>query len=161
MCDGRWGWTEEHQQLNVASIPARFSFNLAGSGTTRVSHVYSTWKRKFLGSWNIPKRFLHPKKTPLNFLLPLRTDRILIFVLGFFVCLFKWSFEWRFLFLFGWFVIFHSIKIVTSLCSCHLPFVLFLFLPRLDFGWFFFLMCSWCEFILAMHLMSLASVTSG
>lgn len=147
MCDGRWGLAEEHQQLNVASIPARLSLGSAGSGIAHISHAECQEtcalprKGKLLNSWSIPKRFLHPKKTLFIFF-PSLGNRLNLdsILLGFFACLFEWSFKrcflngtFCFIFLIAWFGFFYRRKMVTSLCSCHLlPFILFPFLTRLD-----------------------------
>lgn len=173
MCGGRWGWTEDHQQLNVASIPVRFSFCSAGSGIAHMSQAeIGTYvlprKRKLLDSWSISKNF-YIQRTPhfIKFFSSLENRQnfdlclVGIFLFSCLNDLLNGAFS--FVFLFCWFGFFHRIKIVTSLCSYHLlSFILFPFLPRLDSVLFCcFLMCSWCEFILAMHLMSLVSVTSS
>lgn len=114
-------------------FPARSSLSSAASVIVHISQaeVQTTGalqrKRKFLGSWRIPKRFLQPKKThcilllgfgffpsPLSMDWKLRMPESRFYVFRFFVWLAFW-----FCFLVCLVLFFSRVKILTSLCSCH------------------------------------------
>lgn len=167
MCDYRWEWTEERQQLNVASrlsLGSECRLRYSTYSTCRSSNnMCLTKQKKNLGPLQHPQKNSTAKEDSISviFFLSLRTDRLLI--LSYWDILFAClnSTIWMVLFVLCSCLVglgfFYRIKIVTSLHSCHpLP-----FLSRAWFCCFFFLMCSWCKFILAMHLMSLVSVTSS